>query len=171
MMNALRPCASDGWPTLLLAFCPAVLSLALASPALARPECEEDRQAGEAPTIVSRFDLVEDGGGTTYIQARERAARWCAEQACTTGRERRVRTPTIYALGVMRGRFIAGFRCAAPALAEGIATQEIPVTFSEPSGVDDALKKARQECTPAGAELIDLQKRDGAMHATFVCVR
>ena len=171
MMNATPPCASRWLPAALSAFCPAVLSLALASAASASPECEEDRQTGEAPTITSRFDLVENRAGTTYVQARERAAHWCAERACTTGGQSRVRTPTIYALGVMRGRFVAGFRCVAPAPAEGIATLEIPVTFAEPSGVDEALTKARQQCAPAGAELIDLQKRDGAIHATFVCAR
>jgi hypothetical protein len=172
MMNATPPCASRWLPMVLSAFCPAVLSLALASAASARPECEEDRLAGEAPTITSRFDLVENRAGTTYVQARERAAHWCAERACTTSSQSRVRTPTIYALGVMRGRFVAGFRCVAPAApAEGTATQDIGVTFPEPGGVDEALTKARQQCAPAGAELIDLQKRDGAIHATFVCAR
>jgi hypothetical protein len=138
------------------------------------PECAEDVAAGEVPTISSRFDLKEPGeGGTSFDQARTRALNFCTRQACTMNGNSVMRTASVYAVGLMRRRFIAGFVCrpeARPGDA-GTSANDVAYTIGEPSEIDAALAKANQYCAGAHrkAELSDLRKQDGAIVATFAC--
>ena len=141
----------------------------------ARPVCDQDRGTGEPPTISSRFDLRDsEPAGTTFAQARDRAVRWCAQQSCTVEGRNVERTASIYALGILNRRYVAGFRCTALPSSPVVRTASdtgLTVTFADPSEIDAMLAKANAHCAPthAKAELVNLERKGGDLVAVFSC--
>jgi hypothetical protein len=140
-----------------------------------RSRCAEDSATGEPPTISSRFDLPSSGeSNATFREARARAARYCATLACTIEGRAVARNASIYALGLLHRRYIAGFRCI-PAGEESAGQQPPPApltyTLGEPSEIDAALARANEQCAGrhAKAELSDLQRQGEGLVATFAC--
>jgi hypothetical protein len=138
-------------------------------------QCNEDGATGETPTISSRFDLAAASeGGASFVDARARASRYCAGLACTIEGRSVARVASIYAVGVLHRRYIAGFRCVPPnnaSLAQQSAPAAVSYTLGEPGEIDAALAKANAHCAAvhAKAELSDLRKKDGALVAVFAC--
>ena len=157
-----------------LAVCVAAAG-ARADETVARPVCDQDRGTGEPPTISSRFDLKDsEPAGTSFAQARDRAVRWCEQQSCTVEGRGVGRTASIYALGVLNRRYIAGFRCiaaASPPVARTASEPDLTFTFGDPSEIDAVLAKANMRCAPthAKAELVNLERKGGASVAVFNC--
>jgi hypothetical protein len=148
---------------------------ARADETVARPVCDQDRGTGEPPTISSRFDLKDsEPAGTSFAQARDRAVRWCEQQSCTVEGRSVGRTASIYALGVLNRRYIAGFRCIAAVsspVARTASDADLTFTFGDPSEIDAVLAKANMRCAPtqAKAELVNLERKGGASVAVFNC--
>jgi hypothetical protein len=147
-------------------------SAQLAAPATA-PLCDEDRPTGDPPTISSRFDLKDAGEGIAFTAARARAIDFCAQQACTIDGKSRTRHPSIYALGMLHRRYVAGFRCLADNGAPSPSRGDAPISYPlrDPSGIDAARVDANAHCAAAEsrAELADLRKGDDGFIAVFAC--
>jgi hypothetical protein len=140
----------------------------LAAPAA---RCEEDRAGGEPPTISSRFDLKEPGqGGIAFADARARALAYCARQACTIEGKAMPRSASIYAVGQLHRRYIAGFRCV-PETAPAPPAPPLSVRLQDPSEIDRARNEAETRCSAAQghAELADLRRQEGGLLAVFAC--
>jgi hypothetical protein len=139
----------------------------------AAPICQEDRAGGAAPTYTMRFD-PKDGApaSSAFLRARDRAGRYCAQQACTLGGEAAARLPHVYGVGgLRRGRLIVGFRCVGvAALADARARPTMRYVLEQPSAIDDAVAQARAECAGIAApELVDLFESEGKLVALFAC--
>jgi hypothetical protein len=156
---------------LLAALAPAANAQSLAAPTTTA--CEEDRPTGEPPTISSRFDLKDPGEGVAFAAARARAAQYCTRQACTIDGKSTARQASIYALGILHRRYIAGFRCVPAAGAASEAGTAAPLAYplGDPSEIDAAHADADAHCAAAHvkAELADLRKKDGGFVAVFAC--
>jgi hypothetical protein len=159
---------SLGCGALLFILLAGVAQAQLAAPA---PRCEEDREGGEPPTISSRFDLKEPGqGGIAFLDARARALAYCARQACTIDGKPTPRSASIYAIGQLHRRYIAGFRCV-PATTAASGTAPLSVRLHDPSEIDRARHEAETRCGAGdgSAELADLRRQPDGLLAVFAC--
>jgi hypothetical protein len=142
-------------------------------PAQTVASCDEDAPAGEPPTISSRFDLKDAGEGIAFTAARARALDYCARQTCTIDGKSKTRQASIYALGMLHRRYVAGFRCVPSdgAPAEKSAGPPLAYPLQDPSGIDAARADANTQCAAvhAKAELADLRKNGDGFIAVFAC--
>jgi hypothetical protein len=167
-------CAIGPRAAVILAFLASVAAGPPRADEASRPVCDQDRGAGEPPTISSRFDLKDgERAGTTFVQARDRAVQWCVQQSCTVEGHSVARTASIYALAIMNRRYVAGFRCisAAPPVRTAPGEADLTYTLGDPSQIDTVLAKASARCPPdhAKAELVDFQRKSDALVAIFNC--